>query len=346
MSFIADDEHIVLVDYATLYDRPLTGDDLRRARDCGVRSVMLYLNWHDIEKERGHYDWSSIDPIVERIRRAGLKAIVKNYLYQIPLFLPESWYERDERGFRLRNVGTWNYNGDIGLDHCGVLSPWHPDAWAYHLGFVEQVCGHFASPDVLCINIAPANGEAINPGANCFHDESALESFRAFVGDDQATPGQATPGTPTLDWLRRTLIPAQVETQRVYVRHYGEYWTMLHHAFETIPSTGNWLIDDLYTELKRQFPLAEHWGMCYTVFRPGETRGLWGPEQDVKRYGLNMLVAAEGAVGLRLYTHRAISMGVRGMFCGPLAPYLGYAKTEDWMFDNLAWSIREWEAAR
>jgi hypothetical protein len=292
MSFLAPDEYIVILDYSKFWQgsQEISPDDFLKLRDCGVQSVMCYINWHMIEPQRGVYDWSSIDSLVNPVLAAGMKAIVKVYAFQIPTFLPEAWYERGENGEVLNRVGVPDDQGNIPIRDSGSISYWHPDGWAYALGFVERACEHFDMPGVQCINIAPCNGEGLLfGGGKHYFDDAALASFRHYMGDAKAVPGIPTPGTPTLNWLRMTIIPRQVELQRIFVRYFGEYWTMLHHAFETIPETGNWLIDDLYYALKAELSPAEHWGLCYTVFRQGETRGLWGPEQDVKRHGVKML---------------------------------------------------------
>ncbi len=345
MSFIARDEHVIVMQYSGFPGHvQLQPDDLPRLRDCGVRTVMSYLNWSWIETAMGVYDWSSIDGLVEPILKAGMKAIVKVYPFLVPTFLPEAWYQRNSKGEVLRNLGGPNVQGDIPIKDTGALSYWHPGAWDYHLGFIERACQHFDMPGVMCINIAPANGEGLLLGDSYYFDDWALGSFRACTG--QQFPSNPTPGTLTLEWLCATIIPRQIETQAIFARHFGEYWTMLHHAFETIPSTGNWLIDDLYTALRQALTPAEHWGLCYTVFRPGETRGLWGPEQDVKRHCVKMLVAAEGCDGLNRNTERAIAMGMRGMFCAPVALYLGHNQMEPWMFQAIRDSIRLWEVVK
>jgi hypothetical protein len=280
---------------------------------------------------------------VGRIHDAGMKAIIKAYSYA-PTFFPDDWYLRDPNGIIQREHGPAN----AVMDYPGfsTLSYWNPEAWAYHLDFIERCCQRYNGPDTLCINISPANGEALVAGVNCLFDKYAIDSYREFVRvlqyEAPDLPGDAVPGSPTLEWLRATVIPAQIQTQRIFHKYGGEYWTMLHHAFETQPNTGNWLIDDLYRALHQELG-DEHWGICYTVFRPGETRGLWGPERDVKRHGIRMLFAAEGPAGLLQNTMKAIRMGARGMLCGPLMPYAPYRRMEDWMCEAIKTTSQWWE---
>jgi hypothetical protein len=326
MSFLADSEHIVILEYNAYPGRSFGEGDLIRLRDVGVKTVICYLMWYQIETAPGVYDWSSLDLLIERYRRVGLKAIVKVALFP-PDFFAEDWYTRDQAGNVQNRMDTTNGLGDWA--YYPNISYWNPVGWRYHLDFIELACKRLSAPDVLCINISPANGEALIFGKNVLFDPAALASYRAFTGTD-GRPGDAVPGSPTLDWMRATVIPGQIEMQRIFHGYGGEYWTMLHHAFETIPSTGNWLIDDLYDALHREFG-NEHWGICYTVYRPGETRGLWGPEQDIRRHGVKMLIASEGPQGLLDHTRNAIDRGARGMLCGPMAPYLGYNGLEEWM---------------
>ncbi len=346
MNFIQPTEHVIAMDYNAMPGRRFNDDELAQLRDAGVQTVACYLRWDWTETASGVYDWTAIDSEVEAIRAAGLKALVKCYLWP-PSFFPDNWYLWAQDGTIKRTLGQFDAVGDVAEQPC--ISPWHPEAAERHWGFIARACGHLDLPGVQCVNISPANGAALLPGANLFYDPAAQRSWQRFAwrksGESRLREemGDAKPDSMALDWLRSTLIPFQIETQRIFVRHCGEYWTMLHHAFETIPSTGNWLIDDLYAALRREFPEAEHWGICYTVFRPGETRGIGGVERDIKQHGIKMLVAAEGPIGLLTNTKRAITMGARGMLVGPLAPYLGFDRMQPWMFEAIRTSLRQWE---
>lgn len=339
MSFIQPDERIVILDYNSRPANRLNAEELVRLRDVGIKTVMCYLEWHQVETAPGVYDWSIPDADVERITTAGLKCILKVYLCT-PTFFDEDWYLHNAAGEAQHSI---EISDDVGDVHgWSVLSPWNMWAWNYHLEFIEKACERYARPDVLCINISPANGEGLLPGIDLLFDDYAVASYRHFTGMDDL-PGEAVPGSATLDWLRETLIPGQVETQRIFQKYGGEYWTQLHHAFETIPSTGNWLIDDLYSALHKELG-DEHWGICYTVFRAGETRGLWGPEQDIKRHGVKMLFASEGPAGLLANTMKAIRMGARGMLTGPLAPYMRESRLQDWMYSAIRTTNGWWPA--
>jgi hypothetical protein len=66
----------------------------------------------------------------------------------------------------------------------------------------------------------------------------------------------------------------------------------------------------------------------------------------MQRLGLKMFCAAEYAEGLLKNTDTAIAQGFRGMICGPIMNWTKYRKTEGWMFDNFAWSIKRWQEAK
>lgn len=336
MTFISEDEHIIILDYNIFQIGELNSDELSKLKDAGIKTVNCYMRWNLTEPSKGVYDWSQIDAEVYKIHKAGLKAMICTY-FSAPPFFPDDWYIRATNGDIQRHIG---YDALSGEDSTSTLSYWNPNAWDYHLRFIEKVCDHFLDSRNICINVSPANGEALIPGDDYLFDDYALTSYRQFTKTD-GIPGNAVPGSATLDWLRETVIPCQVETQRIFQWYYDEYWTMLHHAFETIPSTGNWLIDDLYVALHNELG-DEHWGMCYTVYRPGETRGLWGPKRDIERYGVKMFYASEGPAGLLANTRDAMCQGARGMLTGPLTPYLGSKRLEDWMYDAIRESGTWW----
>ena len=198
MSFIKQDEHIIILDYNPYPGLEFTPDELARLREAGVKTVQCYLSWYLTEPKMGEYDWSAVDKLVEGYHRAGIKAIVKAYL-SAPAHFPDDWYIRSANGDIQRNPGQPNKDGTCPVS---TLSYWNPDAWDYHLQFIERVCERYSDTNTLCINIAPANGEALIPGNNFLFDDHALASYRQFTGTN-GVPGEALPDTPIVELPER-----------------------------------------------------------------------------------------------------------------------------------------------
>ena len=58
----------------TRHDRLATGD-YERLRDLGIRTAREGIRWHLIESRKGHYDFSSVAPIVEAARATRIEVI-------------------------------------------------------------------------------------------------------------------------------------------------------------------------------------------------------------------------------------------------------------------------------
>ena len=62
--------------------------DLDMIAAAGIRFIRMDFVWHDIEKEKGKYDWSAYDELTDNLKKRGLRAL---YIldYSNPLYEPE-----------------------------------------------------------------------------------------------------------------------------------------------------------------------------------------------------------------------------------------------------------------
>jgi len=109
------------------------------------------------------------------------------------------------------------------------------------------------------------------------------------------------------------------------------------------PWSCAWLTDFLYASIARELPEANRWGCCFTVFRPN-VQAPWSAQHDQRRHGIQMLVGAEGPLGVRHNTQQAIQAGYRGFVMALFLPYGIQTRSEPWMFEDIERSVKQWQA--
>ena len=357
MSFIAPDEFIIL------YDNPhMTANDLLRLRDAGVRTAFNLIHWETVEKPPGVYDWSIPDALVERIKNAGMKSLLRCH-DNAPDFFPDDWYLRSATGALWRN-----HYGFGGSDRYTDLSPWCAEAVERELEFMRLCHERYPPEWVQCFAGGPHGGEVVLPGMiPCYYDVHALESFRAYArekfGDDlgefnrannaayagwgdvvpadMPTYGSMRFSPTTVEWLRDSL-SAHVKTQQAV---FPEVWlslvernTAFAEAFECGPRSCNWLM----SELARELPEVN--ALLWEVNRGDSDQGALN---NVKEMLDHTWIGSQFCEGLRTHTDRTIAAGLRGFITGPVhhARYSGN-NLEEWMLDAIRWSLGQWRAAR
>lgn len=357
MSFIAPDEFIILCD-----NPRMTGDDLSRIRDAGIRTAFNVIYWETVEKQPGVYDWSAPDALVERVKNAGMKSLLRCH-DNAPDYFPDDWYLRSSNGALWRN-----HYGFGGHDRYTDLSPWCAEAMEREREFMRLCNERYRNEWVQCFAGGPHGGEVILPGMiPCYCDIHAINSFRDYAiarfGDDLEAFNRANNATftgwgdvvpadmpnygsmrfapTTVEWLRESLL-AHVKTEQAI---FPEVWlelvernTPFAEAFESGPRSGNWLM----SELARELP-----GMNALLWEVNRSGGDQGALNNVKEILDHTWIGSQFCEGLHTYTERSIAAGLRGFITGPVHNFRpGGDRFEDWMLDAIRWSLERWRAAR
>ncbi len=360
MGFLAPDEFIILYDYPTL-----TLDDLRRIRDVGVRTALNCVDWQKVEREPGVYDWADSDALVERMRQAGMKSLLRCG-DEAPFFFPDNYYLRSSNGAIWRNCDGYG-NGEV---HT-CLSFWGPgqDEQLKHLRMCQE---RYSAPDVLCFAGGPHGGEVILPGMiPTYWDIHALASFGNYVEgkfegnldefnrvnnthfdawhkvlpSDLPTKRDMQFAPSTVSWLSRDLWAAVKERQDVF----PEIWLSLversipfAEAIECGPRSGNWLMSDLCQYLPDEIH-KELNALLFEVNRPGGNQGALNNVRDCMN---KTWIGSQFCEGLYQNTTNSIAAGLRGFVTGPIHTARVGDKFEDWMLEAFKWSLAQWKAAR
>ncbi|TDC48032.1 glycoside hydrolase family 1 protein [Jiangella ureilytica] len=191
-------------------------EDLTYARDVGASMIRWGIPWYRVNPERGRWDWSWLDQVVEHIHDLGLVTIVDLMHYGTPLWLdnqfvnaayPELVAEYAARvaeryGDVLRDFTPLN-EPMLNVLFCGQYGVWPPSLTGTD-GFVKLL-----RAIVRGIVETQRAVAAVSPEATFVHVEAA---FRF----DSTLPGRAA----EVEFLRhRALLVEDLVTGRVDAAH-------------------------------------------------------------------------------------------------------------------------------
>lgn len=347
--FLNKNEHIILFETSEI---PYTFEELKRLYDCGVRTMLIWAYWHQMEPKIGRYDWSRVENVIERCHEAGLKLII-NGPASIPFGYPDSWYLECQNKIILNNDKFY-----------GGFSYWNKDALDYKDYFIEMFCKKFSSENVLCASSFYYEGEYLmNPDTLAIFDKNAKKSWKEYLNKNNLKQTKVN----FLNWLKNSMINFALTSQKIYAEHNvkKELWQQLHWAFDVLPFCGSTFLDELYklTEDANKCEVNQLFCMGYGSISSNHCAEAYSPNwKKVYDYGSsfetlvekplefknkkgmkNIWMGAGWAEGLKENTMHAIENRFRGLFCAPLHPFRPPQRMEQWQFDNFAWSVEQWK---
>jgi len=367
--FLDKNEHVILYETVQI---PYTIDELKRLYECGVRTMLTWAYWYQMEPKPGEYNWSRVEKVIERCDNAGLKLII-NAPANAPCGYPKSWYLRDRRGNYL-NRSAWGRG----------FSYWNKDALAYRDYFTEMFCKKFSSENVLCASSFYHEGEYfMHPDSASFYDDAAIDSLKTYINSNLIKdlngyiikfPKDGYLSNHTIhslkkaaeDWLKESLINFALRSQKIYAEHNvrKELWQQLHWMLDIHPHCGTYFLDDLYkltedatkcdvhqlfcvgygelTEDNKCQPISKAWAESINYGKSCDSVQKWLDFKNNKGVK-NIWLGACWAEGLKKNTMNAIENKMRGLLCAPLHPFQGFERMKKWQFDNFAWAIKQWE---
>lgn len=154
----------------------------------------------------------------------------------------------------------------------------------------------------------------------------AYGSRLTIVGTNRILP------TPILSkWI--------IERNKILEAQQGELWTEFHFYNDPV-----W-IDEVYDDLRAEFPTSLFYGIQYTYFNNLKRRPKLVQQLQKARDKWNMkyFIGSEYCTGLRSHTPVAIEHGVWGFITGPLHTFQEHRRLETWMLDELSWSMKQFQ---
>jgi hypothetical protein len=162
----------------------LTDAAFENCKSIGITSLQSYVPWSEVESVEGSRDFSAYDPLVEALRRHGLKWVP--FLILGPYYATPKWFLNSGQSLFAKC-----------LEHgreSKVQSIWNPHLPRFVERFIEVFAERYGSSGLIesiCLGISGNWGEAIYPATGCFlggfhvhpgwwcGDEYAKRDFRA-----------------------------------------------------------------------------------------------------------------------------------------------------------------------
>lgn len=151
---------------------PLLMEDraFKNLNACGLTSVQSYVTWAEIERQQGIVDFSSYDPLVEKLCRYNIKWVP--FLILGPAYATPPWFKNSPDSVYAEC-----------LEHgktCRIQSIWNPHLPKFVDHFLELFSRHYSDPDLF---------ESISLGISGNWGESIFPAFGGFMADSHVHPG-------------------------------------------------------------------------------------------------------------------------------------------------------------
>lgn len=169
-----------------VHPKLLEDEVIKNAKSAGVTSLQSYFLWSEVEKEKGKFDWSSYDVLVEKIKKHNLKWVP--FFIAGPAYSTPQWFKKSSEAVFYQC-----------LEHqkeCANQSIWNPNLPGYIEKFLAETSAHFSDKNIfesIILGISGNWGEAIYPAGGYwfgrFHshngfwagDRYAKENFINFA---------------------------------------------------------------------------------------------------------------------------------------------------------------------
>lgn len=149
----------------------LKDEPYRLAKENGITSLQSYVHWAEVETEPGVYDFSYYDPVVERIRKHGLRWTP--FIIVGPYYSTPEWFRHSEESVFAKC-----------LEHdreTVIQSIWNPNLQKYIKDFLRSISDYY-EPELfesVLLGIGGNWGESIYPAGGGFKWEP---EFHTHIG--------------------------------------------------------------------------------------------------------------------------------------------------------------------
>jgi len=233
--------------------------DFPVAKEMGAEWMRIFLGWHEVEKSPGEYDWDEYDPVFERLRELGFKAIV--VMYGAP-----DWAAEESCGPISDTIALENFLEVLVPRYADVVRAWEftnePDGREPHVWGPAIGCwGLYPAEYAQQLGIFYSKVKSLDPEALVFFGGLAYDDWehreRRFF--EQALQNGAGPFFDGVSLHYYFINPAEFPTMahkvneiRDTMTRNGVYWKRI-----WVTETGMWINMNGSVELQRDFIVRE-----------------------------------------------------------------------------------------
>jgi hypothetical protein len=333
MSFIPDDERLILFDMYNRRMQFVTVDELKQLRDVGMgTALMTTMEWDHFEPKMGEYDFAYLDFRLERIRQSGMRALLPIWQVHNTRF-PLAWYAQTPGG----SIPEWDRHPEF------LLSPWNEDAQGHALEVMQLVKDYVTCDQVQVISSLSRFGESVMPQDARYFDPAAKRSWKA-AGFPHDLPDQNMRGADA--WIQAAYTRLIINQQRILTdTPWREAWFGFHFPKRGRPNCGVDWFEDYIAAIRAMVPDVKINHITYTYFVPAYdgsyTRLPETVQHMIHDVGTIEWCGAEYCEGLRDGNgERARAIGMRGLVVGPCHAYTNHYQLEPWMVEEIGKAAR------
>lgn len=140
----------------------LEDQSIENAKKAGVTSLQSYFYWSELEKEKGKWDFSTYDVLVEKIKKHNLKWVP--FCILGPGYVTPKWFQESSESVFYKCL---EHNRETGNQ-----SIWNPSLPKYVERFLAEISSHFQDKSIfesIILGIAGNWGEAIFPAGGYWY---------------------------------------------------------------------------------------------------------------------------------------------------------------------------------
>ena len=324
--FLEPDDYLILMNIP-LYSgigKPirLVGDDIKRLRDVGIKTVLEYPWWDAIEHTFGQRDYRMIEDFIVNARQGGMKVVMP-----VPTIasqgLPREWYCH----FRSEHP------------HMERTSLWQPGAVQYEREYLLDLVTRFSASDVIFVYSGYLTGESVLNNAPCYFDSGAMAEQQALglVNVDVTTNPEAK------EWLRMSILRHYKGVQDILRKQHNEIWDAHQWCIaQQSLHNGNFAQEDWLKDWRQSWPDVSIVLLQYTCFAHNEPYPTF-VKNLMDEVGLRVIVEADYCRGVKVTSRVAKEeRGYHGNVIGPVHPWAGETELKPWMVDTIREVIEYW----
>jgi hypothetical protein len=178
-----------------VHPKLLTDETLEKCQKYGITSLQSYVLWSEIEKEPEKFDFSTYDPLVEKLKKYNLKWVP--FLILGPNYATPEWFKSSKESVFAKC-----------LEHqkeSKIQSIWNPNLSKYVERFLRVVSEHYKDKEVfesIALGISGNWGEAIYPVNGGFYGNFHTH-LGWWAGDEYAKQNCLTLGNKNFPVLEQ-----------------------------------------------------------------------------------------------------------------------------------------------
>lgn len=153
-------------------------NDFKNMKELGYTCVHGFCEWHDVEKEKGVFDFTAVDYMIECAHRNGIVPLINIATINGVGYYSPRWLMQEYKG-----KGFVDNDGYHDIENCEYRIPCIDDPWysAYAKRYLKAVAKHFAGNEKVGGYVIWGEPGLTRNGKNICYCEHTVARFRKWL---------------------------------------------------------------------------------------------------------------------------------------------------------------------